>query len=320
MAPDPASDVPLARLVVLGAGAVGGSLGGLLHEGGQDVLLIARGAHGAALRRDGLSLRLPERGVRLRPRCEERCRDVDWRAGDVALLATKLQDAQRALDDLLAAAGPGVPVVCAVNGVDGERWAAERFVTVLSMLVWLPATHLVPGEVRLHAAGVRGVLDTGPQRGARAAALTEVLCARLRGAGFDALPRADIARWKLAKWITNLGGAAQALVVDDWQRVADAARAEGERVLDRAGLERVPTAELLERVAAVRLAEVDGRRREGGSTWQSRARGAPLETPWIEGALARLAAERGLAAPLNAALAAAAREGRALQAAEVLGA
>jgi len=91
-------------------------------------------------------------------------------------------------------------------------------------------------------------------------------------------------------------------------------------VLDAAGLARVPTARLRERVAAVRELEIDGERRPGGSTWQSRARGRPLESPWIEGALAELAAEVAVPAPINACLAEAARQARSLRAAEVLSA
>ena len=48
------------RWVVYGAGAVGGVLGGLLHEAGEDVVLVARGAHLDAVRRDGLILATPE--------------------------------------------------------------------------------------------------------------------------------------------------------------------------------------------------------------------------------------------------------------------
>ncbi|MEO5710518.1 MAG: 2-dehydropantoate 2-reductase N-terminal domain-containing protein [Nocardioidaceae bacterium] len=33
------------RWIVYGAGAVGGVLGGLLHEAGEDVVLAARGTH-----------------------------------------------------------------------------------------------------------------------------------------------------------------------------------------------------------------------------------------------------------------------------------
>ena len=307
------------RWVVVGAGAVGGSLGGLLAEAGERVALVARGAHGDLVRRDGLRLRLPERDLSVRLSCVARMDAFDWNGDDVALVATKLGDAREALDGLRAAAGPGLPVVCATNGVHAERWAAERFDDVVSMLVWLPAVHLEPGEVRLHSGRPRGVLDCGAHKGPRAAALAEALCARLVAAGFDAVPRADLASWKRAKWIANLGGAAQALVREGWREVAAAAQAEGERVLDAAGLARVPTAALRERVAHVRELAIDGTPRPGNSTWQSRARGRPLESAWIEGALVELAAEVGVPAPVNARLAEAARSARPLTAETALG-
>ncbi|MAG58583.1 MAG: 2-dehydropantoate 2-reductase [Planctomycetes bacterium] len=313
----------LKRVVVVGAGAVGGSIGGLLADTDVRVTLVARGEHGAALRRDGLSLRMPDRAVWIAPPCVGRVDEVSWRSGDVALVATKLQDAVPALDALLDAAGPGLPVVCAFNGIHGEQWAKERFDTVLSMLVWMPATHLDPGEVRLHSKKCRGVLDIGPygddDAGSPAFALAERFCVRLREAGFDAVARADITRWKHAKWITNLGGAAQALVTDDWKSVAAAARLEGEAVLDAAGTDRVPTDELLERCSAVTADAVDGQRRSRGSTWQSHARGQPMESPWLEGAMADLAAVVGVPAPVNATLAAAAQGPRRLTAKEALG-
>lgn len=47
------------HLVILGAGAIGAGVGGLLWDSGVDVLLVARGAHGRALAERGLDLRLP---------------------------------------------------------------------------------------------------------------------------------------------------------------------------------------------------------------------------------------------------------------------
>jgi len=141
----------------------------------------------------------------------------------------------------------------------------------------------------------------------------------LRGVGFDAVAREDIGRWKYAKWIINLGGAAQAMVEDDWQSVADEAQAEGEIVLEAAGVDRITTEELIARAEVVRSDPVDGKPREGGSTWQSHARGRPLESPWLEGAMAKLAEELGVPAPVNAFLARASISPRALTAAEVLG-
>ena len=47
------------RFVVVGAGAIGGAVGGRLFEQGYDVTLVARGDHGRALR-SGLVLEAPD--------------------------------------------------------------------------------------------------------------------------------------------------------------------------------------------------------------------------------------------------------------------
>ena len=59
------------RVLVLGAGAVGGYFGARLAEGGHDVTFVARGANLDALRRDGLTIRLADRT--LRPCASPRC-------------------------------------------------------------------------------------------------------------------------------------------------------------------------------------------------------------------------------------------------------
>lgn len=293
------------RVVVLGAGAIGGSVGGLLATTGVSVVLIARGEHAAALAADGLELRMPDRAHRIDAPVVESPHDVAWRDGDLVLLSTKLHDALPALGELRAAAGPAVPVACLTNGVQAEEWAVANFDTVLSTLVWVAAAHLAPGVVRLYSREPRGVLDTGGDR-----LLTEELCAMFRAAGFDAVRRGDIRQWKVAKWVTNLGGAAQALVDGDWPAVATVARREGERVLAAARVERVSMTVLMERVGHVTIEQVDGEVRGGGSTWQSAERGQPLESEWIEGAMASLADRTGVEAPLNRRLAAMADEGR----------
>ena len=52
------------RFVVLGAGAIGGAVGGRLFQAGFDVTLVARGEHGRALR-SGLVLEAPDETVTL---------------------------------------------------------------------------------------------------------------------------------------------------------------------------------------------------------------------------------------------------------------
>ena len=50
------------RAAVLGAGALGGFVGGLLARAGGDVTLLARGPHLAAIQRQGLQVQSPEVG------------------------------------------------------------------------------------------------------------------------------------------------------------------------------------------------------------------------------------------------------------------
>ncbi len=53
------------RVVILGAGGIGGTIGARLHQAGYDVALVARGAHLAAVREHGLTFVTPEERVTL---------------------------------------------------------------------------------------------------------------------------------------------------------------------------------------------------------------------------------------------------------------
>ena len=47
------------RYIIIGAGAVGGTIGGQLFAAGHEVVLVARGPHYEALREGGLQLATP---------------------------------------------------------------------------------------------------------------------------------------------------------------------------------------------------------------------------------------------------------------------
>jgi 2-dehydropantoate 2-reductase len=79
------------RIVVAGAGALGSVLGGLLTAGGEDVVLIAHGAHGSALARRPLELRLPQGVMHVEV---QTAHDAD---ADVVILTSKRFDSQSAL-------------------------------------------------------------------------------------------------------------------------------------------------------------------------------------------------------------------------------
>src|SRR3954447_5052857 len=128
-APGARSTRPCARLVrmryiIIGAGAVGGTVGGRLAQAGHEVVLVARGTHLAALREGGLRLRVPEgeRAYRL-PAVDGPEPLGALRADDVLVLAVKTQDSEAGLDTwgLVPVQGGGtaaerLPLLCAQNG------------------------------------------------------------------------------------------------------------------------------------------------------------------------------------------------------------
>ncbi len=302
------------RYVIYGAGAIGGSVGARLFQKGHVVTLICRGPHLEATKRDGLLLRTPDEAVTLPIDAVGGPAEIDWHGDEVVLLTMKSQDTEAALQALRAAAGD-VPVVCAQNGVANERMAARVFSRVYAMLVVLPATHLVPGEVILHSSPLGGVLDCGVYP-AGSDHMIDRVAADLVGAGFGALADPQVMRLKYAKLLTNLGNIVQALcgegaAGDLVRRVRDEAMA----AYAAAGIDCAPAEELVARHTGISVKPIaGGGDRFGGSTWQSLQRGGSLETDYLNGEIALLGALHGVATPFNRMLqlaaAEAARDGR----------
>jgi len=298
------------RFVVYGAGAIGGTIGGRLYQAGHEVVLICRGAHLDAIRGGGLLLRAPEGDFRLPIATAGHPREVAWRAGDVAILTMKTQDTEAALRDLEAAAGVDVPVICAQNGIENERMAARRFARVYAMLVALPATHLVPGEVIASAAPLSGCLHAGVYPTGVDPLITEV-CTALAGAHFHCLPSADAMALKHRKLTLNLGNGLEVITgLRTWGAVgavgefAARLRREAEACYKAAGLAAVSPEDYAERVTRhYRATEVGGEARTGSSTLQSLIRGhSTIEVDYLNGEIELLGKLHGVPTPYNAAV------------------
>ena len=284
------------RYIVYGAGAIGGSIGARLFQHSDDVVLIARGAHLEKLRSDGLAFRTPAESVLLPISAVGRPSEITFADGDVVLLTMKSQDTALALEHLRAAAGD-VPIVCAQNGVANERMALRRFSRVYAMLVILPATHLEPGEVLMHASTVGGVLDAGRYPDGTDE-LIEQVTADLTESGFSARPDPRAMWLKYGKLLQNLGNSVQALCQRDeagGERLR-LVQAEAISCYEAAGIEFAPVEELFgQRGADITRGDIDGRSRGGGSSWQSLARGAgSIETDFLNEEIALLGALHGV--------------------------
>jgi 2-dehydropantoate 2-reductase len=103
------------RVLVLGAGGVGGYFGGRLRRADQQVTVLARGAHAAAIRRRGLIVRSALDGEWVvHPEVVEQ---VGGPAADVVLLTVKAFDTEAVLAQARPAIGPRTVVLSLQNGV-----------------------------------------------------------------------------------------------------------------------------------------------------------------------------------------------------------
>ncbi|MFI7499704.1 ketopantoate reductase family protein [Streptomyces sp. NPDC049687] len=300
------------RYIIIGAGAVGGTVGGRLAEAGQEVVLVARGAHGAALRDAGLRLRVPEGELTHRLPVVARPAELGvLRADDVLVLAVKTQDSEAALGTWGPAPVEGggtaaerLPLVCAQNGVESGRLALRRFRQVYGVCVWLPSTHVEPGVVSAAGAPLTGILHLGRCPHGTDDTVRRI-AADLEKARFEAPVVEDVARWQYAKLLSNLGNALEAVSgpVDTPEAAALFARvrAEGAAVLDAAGIAHVGDEEQRAvRGDKITLVPLDDAPRGGGSSWQSLSRGAgTIEADYLNGEIALLGRLHGVPTPLN---------------------
>ncbi len=103
------------KIAVFGAGAIGGFMGAKLALAGQDVSLIARGPHLAAMRERGLELRSEGKTQIVRPRTTDDPREIGPQ--DYVILSVKAHALPGIADAVQPLLGPKTTLVPAVNGV-----------------------------------------------------------------------------------------------------------------------------------------------------------------------------------------------------------
>jgi 2-dehydropantoate 2-reductase len=292
------------RFVVLGAGAVGGVVGGRLAQHGHDVVLVARGAHREAIAADGLLVRSPLEEVRVPVPVVEHPRELRLGDDDVVLLAVKGQDTGAALD-ALADGPPSLSVACLQNGVDNERQVLRRTPNTYAVPVMLPATHLLPGVVDASSAPVTGVLDVG-RYPTGVDERAESISAAFASATFSSAPNPTVMRFKWSKLLMNLGNALEAAVgpIGRGSALYGRARDEAEAVIVAAGIDCASAEEDAERRGdLISIRPIAGERRGGGSSWQSLARGTgTIEADQLNGEIVLLGRLHGVPTPVNALL------------------
>ncbi len=181
------------QIIVLGAGAIG-SLYGAKLAAANDVILIAREEHAAAINAHGLTIEGREAGNIRVPAATEVSK-IDTNA--LVLLTTKVSDTAAALAPIKSLVRDDTVIVCLQNGLGSERIARDALGgrgIVLRGITQFGAIFVGPGVIRFMIAR-----HTLLERHERSQAIAEVLTA----AGLDARISSDIKADTWQKLIFN---------------------------------------------------------------------------------------------------------------------
>ncbi len=289
------------RVVIYGAGGIGGVLGGCLTIAGYDAVLIGRPGHMNAIRQNGLRLIMPTGTKVVHMETFTRPDEVKFGKDDVVFLSVKGQSTEGAMVDLQKVT-KDVPIFCFQNGISNEETVARYFRRVYGVRVQIGATFVKDGEVicRRDPPGwlVMGCYPTGTDK------LVETVAANLRRAEFLVKVTPDVMPYKWGKLMRNLVNATVAITNERGgeNKLTNAAvNKEARDVLARAGIRWVTDEELEkewpERSQPPRGVLPDD---SGSSTWQSLTRRqGTVETDFLNGEIVRAAKRSGITAPLN---------------------
>jgi len=180
------------KILVLGAGAVGGYFGGRLAEAGADVTFLVRERRAAQLERDGLAVRSPHGDIRRKVQiAREGSVNPEY---DLVLLTCKAYDLDAAITSIRPAVGPATFVLPVLNGLahldrlDAEFGASR----VLGGTCYLAGTLTPEGEILQLSPLHRIAFGKRPGNDAKAAVALMKLAAAFTKTQVDSQLASDI--------------------------------------------------------------------------------------------------------------------------------
>jgi 2-dehydropantoate 2-reductase len=293
------------RFAVMGAGAIGGYFGGRLHQAGEEVHFIARGAHLEAMQRNGLQIFSAHGDVHLQG---IRATNDPATIGpvDVVFFCLKLWDTEAGAERIRPLLGPNTAVYSFQNGIYAEGKLSELLGRehVIGGYAATPVSIVSPGVLR--QVGPRCTFGFGELDNRRTKRVEDLLAACLR-ARIDALIEPDIeaALWKKFVFIAaNSGGTAfcraplGAIRSDPWGRAFLVSL-----LTETAQVARAKNIHVPDDLEQNMMAEIDRAPYEAqGSMFTDLQNNARLELDWLNGLVVRLGEETGVPTPANRAV------------------
>jgi 2-dehydropantoate 2-reductase len=288
------------RILIVGAGAVGGYFGGRLAQAGRDVTFLVRPSRAKQLRQDGLRIISSHGNAVVTPNLVT-TEEIDA-PYDLVFLSVKAYALEAAMNDFAAAIGPETMIFPVLNGMRHIDLLTKRF-----------GEHAVIGGVCLVASEVDDEgrivqladfqrLIYGERNGETTLRL-QSFHATLQGAGFDARLSTDIIQAMWEKWVqlASLGAITCLMRGTIGEIVAAPGGADlSLKVLDESAAVATacghkPSEALLARHAA---AMTEPSSPLTSSMYRDLRKGAPVEADHILGDLIERGGTHGVATPL----------------------
>ena len=287
------------KILVMGAGAVGGYFGARLQQAGEDVVFCARGENLRAMKEHGLSVESFRGDLRL----EKVNAAADPRESapyDLILFCVKAYDTDTAAKLIGGCLAPGGAILTLQNGVESESRLAERFgiASVMGGNARVGVELAAPGKIVHHSTGAIEFGELDGSKSARALKIGDTF----RRAGIFGQLAADIRsrRWYKLLWnsafnaVTTLTRRRVGDLLDDpgglrlvrtlMEETLAAARADGAAL----------TADHIDELLAHSERNLRGLKT---STHQDFERGKRLEYEALSGAVIRAARRHGVEVP-----------------------
>jgi 2-dehydropantoate 2-reductase len=295
------------RYAIIGTGGIGGYLAAKLVAAGADVAVLARGAHLAAIRDKGLTLRDADGEATVRPAVATDD-GAELGVADVAVFAVKGQDLATAIETARPAIGPQTLALPFLNGVGAPALLAEAYGEGRALVGIAHISALIVGPGVIRKASPFADFYIGGLDGRQEAPRIAEIIGNFRAAGIGAPDRKEVLvdLWQKFVFLTALSGTTAGARADIgtvrdtpelwalYRRLAEEAavgRACGVALAENAVDKAIYLAERLPPEVRASLAHdlVAGKR---------------LEIDWLSGAVARLGREAGVDTSSHAAVAA----------------
>jgi 2-dehydropantoate 2-reductase len=291
------------RILVIGAGAVGGYFGGRLAAAGRDVTFLVRAARRAQLQQGGLQIFDPYGDVMVQPKmllAEEL--NANPVAFDLILVSTKAYSLDAAMEEFAPGVGSETVILPLLNGMrhldalDG-RFGAERVVGGSVQIIGD-----MDAEGRVHSLGRLHDLNFG-ERDKSVTTRIQAIDSILREAGFEANLKPDILAFMWQKWTLLAAMGAMTCLLRGSVGAVVAAPGGLETTLAIAAecvaittANGYPPTEAFHAVMMKRLTEIGSSLT--ASMYRDLQKGAPVEAEHILGDLLARGKKHGVEAPL----------------------